>query len=109
MATEVLSSVLVPVHNAGPYLRPAVDSVLAQTFSDFELILIDDGSSDGCLESVSDLRDPRIRIFRQEQRGAPAALNAGLARGRGSGVALPDSDHPWLPRKIASPAPSPSP
>jgi glycosyltransferase involved in cell wall biosynthesis len=102
MATEVLSSVLVPVHNAGPYLRPAVDSVLAQTFSDFELILIDDGSSDGCLESVSDLRDPRIRIFRQEQRGAPAALNAGLARARGSVIAFLDHDDLWLPGKLAS-------
>ena len=102
MATELPVTVLVPVHNAGPYLRPAVDSVLAQTFADFELILVDDGSSDGCLESVGALRDPRIRIFRQEQKGAPAALNAGLACARGAVVALLDQDDLWLPGKLAA-------
>jgi glycosyltransferase involved in cell wall biosynthesis len=99
---EVPATVLVPVHNAGPYLRPAVDSVLAQTFSDFELILVDDGSSDGCLGTLSDLCDRRIRVFQQEQRGAPAALNAGLARARGSIVAFLDHDDLWLPEKLAT-------
>jgi glycosyltransferase involved in cell wall biosynthesis len=102
MATEAPATVLAPVHNAGPYLKPAADSVLAQTFSDFELIPIDDGWSDGGLESVSDPRDPRIRIFRQEQRGAPAVVNAGLARAHGSVIAFLDHDDLWLPGKLAS-------
>ena len=58
-------SVLTPVHNAGPFLVQTARSVLAQTFQDFEFILIDDGSTDGCTASVAALGDPRVAIISQ--------------------------------------------
>lgn len=90
-----------PVHNAGPYLRPAVDSVLAQTFHNFELLVTDDGSRDGCLDSLSGISDERLHISRQEARGAPAALNAALSRARGNLIAFLDHDDLWRPEKLA--------
>ena len=76
-------SVLVPVHNAGPFLEETVRSALAQSRTDLELILIDDGSTDNGVATVAAIRDARIHILRQEQKGPPAALNAGLAHARG--------------------------
>lgn len=102
MAVEPLVTILVPVHNAGPYLRLAVDSILAQTFSDFEVIVIDDGSTDGCVESLPDPHDSRVQVLSQSNRGAPAALNSGLERARGSLIAFLDHDDLWLPQKLAA-------
>ncbi len=95
-------SVLVPVHNAGPLLLQAVQSVLAQTHADFELVLIDDGSTDGCIEAVAALGDPRILLLRQPRQGAPAALNRGLREARGELIAFLDHDDLWAPSKLAS-------
>src|SRR5262249_24502201 len=58
-------SVLLPVHNGGEFLRPTVDSVLAQTMADFEIVLVDDGSKDGCVDELAALREPRIVVLRQ--------------------------------------------
>ena len=82
-------SILVPVHNAGGFLRLAVQSVLSQTCSEFELIVIDDGSTDGCLDSLAGVEDdPRVCILRQSRQEAPGALNAGLQIARGEWIAL---------------------
>lgn len=93
-------SVLVTAYNAGPFLQQAVRSVLAQTYSDFELILVDDGSTDGCLDFLSGLTDPRIRTLRQSNQGQPAAINTGLGIATGDWIALLDADDLWMPRKL---------
>ncbi len=95
-----LFSVLVPVFDAGAYLDRAIVSVLAQTCGDFELILVDDGSTDDAVDRASAIRDPRLRIIRQSNQGAPAALNRGLAAASGEYVALLDADDFWAPSKL---------
>src|SRR5262245_15036509 len=87
-------SVLMPVYNAGRFLAPALDSVLAQTFADFELIAIDDGSGDasGAVLAEYAVRDQRIRIFAQENRGIVATLNRALELARAPIVARMDAD-----------------
>jgi glycosyltransferase involved in cell wall biosynthesis len=62
------------VYNAGGFLNEAVDSVLAQTFEDFEFIIIDDGSSDDSLATLQQIRDPRLKILSQSSRGLIASL-----------------------------------
>ena len=87
-----LVSVLMPVYNGGEYLRPAVESVLAQTYQNWELIIIDDGSTDGCVAQLDGLRDARVRKFRQKNAGKPVAMNRGLSVARGVFYALQDAD-----------------
>jgi GT2 family glycosyltransferase len=96
-------SVLMPVYNAGRFLAPAVESVLAQTFSDFELIAIDDGSSDdsGKVLAAFAARDTRIRVFGQENRGIIATLNRALELARAPLVARMDADDLSRPDRFA--------
>jgi glycosyltransferase involved in cell wall biosynthesis len=107
MAGGPLVSVIVPVYNAGPYLREAVQSVLAQTHRDWEMWLVDDGSTDGCVGAAADLlNDPRIHVLRQPNSGKPTALNAALRRINGDFYAILDADdvaHPArLERQVAA-------
>ena len=97
----VLISVVVPTFNRAATLPRAVDSVLDQTHGDLELIVVDDGSMDHTPEFLSSLRDPRVRVLRQENRGVSVARNAGLAASRGELLALLDSDDCWFPEKLA--------
>jgi glycosyltransferase involved in cell wall biosynthesis len=90
-------SVVIPLYNKRPYIRRAVDSVLAQTFEDFELIVVDDGSTDGSHEALSHVTDPRFRLLRQENRGVGPARNAGMAAAEGAWFAFLDGDDMWLP------------
>jgi hypothetical protein len=87
-------SVLMPVYNAGRFLPAALDSILAQTFTDFELIAIDDGSRDGSAGVLQEFatRDARIRVFAQENRGIVATLNRALELARAPLVARMDAD-----------------
>ncbi len=87
-------SVIVPVYNVEKYLRPCIDSILAQTFTDFELILVDDGSPDRCGEICDEYEqiDKRIRVIHQENGGLSAARNAGLDVMSGEYVTFIDSD-----------------
>ncbi len=87
-------SIIVPVYNSEPYLRECLDSILAQTFRDFELIPVDDGSTDRCGEILAGYaaRDPRIRVIRKPNGGPSSARNAGLAAASGEYVYFPDSD-----------------
>ena len=101
-----LISVIVPVHNAAGTLEAAVSSVLAQTFSDFELILVDDGGTDGSPLLCEGLaqRDRRIRVFHMEDRGVSAARNLGLEEARGERIAFLDADdvlHPSMLRVLS--------
>lgn len=87
-------SVIVPVYKVEPYLRQCIDSILAQTFTDFELILVDDGSPDNCGAICDEYaaRDSRIVVIHQENHGLSAARNAGLDIMRGQYVTFVDSD-----------------
>ena len=85
-------SVIVPVYQVEAYLPACLDSILAQTFADFELILVDDGTRDGCpaiMEAYA-ARDARIRILHKENGGLSSARNAGLDVARGEYVAFVD-------------------
>ena len=90
-------SVLFPVYNTRPYLPCALDSLMAQTMQDFELIAVDDGSTDGSGELLRDYaaRFPQMRVFSQKQSGNPTALNTGLQNATGRYLAFVDSDD-WV-------------
>lgn len=90
-------SIIMPCHNAAAHLPASVGSVLAQTFADWELIAVDDGSSDGTLAWLRAQGDPRLRIHTQANQGVSAARNAGLALAQGSHVAFLDADDTWSP------------
>ena len=87
-------SVIIPVYNSGPYLSRCIDSVLEQSFSDFELLLIDDGSTDGS-DKLCDAyaeKDCRIHVFHKKNGGASSARNVGLDNAKGEWVTFIDSD-----------------
>ena len=96
-----LLSVIMPVYNVQKYIQEAVDSVLAQTFKDFELLIIDDESPDQSIAYVeANYDDPRIIILRQENRGLAGARNTGIRHARGRYVAFLDSDDFWQKDKL---------
>jgi glycosyltransferase involved in cell wall biosynthesis len=90
-------SIIMPCHNAAAHLPVSIGSVLAQTFSGWELIAVDDGSADGTLAWLREQDDPRIRVHTQTNNGVSAARNAGLAMARSDYVAFLDSDDIWAP------------
>jgi len=81
-----------PVHNAAPYLEASIRSILEQRYTDFEFIVIDDGSTDGSANIITSFCDDRIRFLRQPNAGIVAALNAGIAVARGEFIARHDAD-----------------
>ena len=102
-------SVIVPVYKAEDYLHACVDSILSQTVSDFELILVDDGSPDGCGAICDDYaaRDSRVRVIHQENQGQAAARNRALAVAKGEWVCFVDSDdavHPQMLERLGQAA-----
>lgn len=90
-------SVIVPVYNAGKWLQRCIDSILAQTFTDFELLLIDDGSTDnsGAICDEYAEQDSRIRVFHKPNGGVSSARNLGLDNARGEWITFVDSDD-WI-------------
>jgi glycosyltransferase involved in cell wall biosynthesis len=97
-ATMPAISVIIPTHNRASYLREAVDSVLAQDFRDYELIVVDDGSTDDTVE-ILETRPVTKKIF-QQHSGVSAARNTGISQSTGTFVAFLDSDDLWLPTKL---------
>jgi glycosyltransferase involved in cell wall biosynthesis len=96
-----LVSVIIPTHNRAELLGRAIKSVLAQTFEDFELIVVDDASTDGTPEVVAGFDDPRIRYIRlKKNSGAPTARNTGIKKSRGAFIAFLDDDDEWLPHRL---------
>ncbi len=92
---------VLPTYNVADYLRPAIESVFQQTYGNWELIVVDDGSTDGTPAFLDRLTDPRIRVLRQRHCGLPARLrNKGLATAQGDYVAFLDSDDIWCPDKL---------
>lgn len=93
-------SVIIPTYNYGHFLGEAIQSVLDQTFQDWELIVVDDGSTDNTREVVAAFADPRIRYVYQENRGNPAARNAALKLAAGEYIACLDADDMWFPEML---------
>jgi glycosyltransferase involved in cell wall biosynthesis len=96
-------TVVVPLYQARDYVAAALDSILAQTFGDLEVVVVDDGSTDGGGEIVHEYaaRDARVRYLRRENAGPAAARNTGIAAARAAVIAFLDSDDLWLPEKLA--------
>lgn len=94
-----LVSVIIPTYDRWPMLREAALSVLAQSFREFELIVVDDGSTDGSAEKLAKIAS-NIRIVSQARRGVAAARNRGAELARGRYLAFLDSDDLWLPEKL---------
>lgn len=95
-----LFSVVIPVYNRANVLKDALASVLVQNCQDFEIIVVDDGSSDDPKKIIDGLGDARIRFVRQENRGASAARNAGIDLAQGRYIAFLDSDDQFLPHHL---------
>jgi len=97
-------SVIVPAYNAAVYLPFAIDSVLAQAYSNWEIVIVDDGSTDNTRAAVDAYRPKlhdKLQYIHQPNRGLPAARNAGMRAARGEFIALLDADDVWLPDRLA--------
>jgi glycosyltransferase involved in cell wall biosynthesis len=96
-----LVSVVTCVYNAGEYLRPSVLSIVNQTYRNLDIVIVDDGSTDGCLDTITDLLDDRrIRVFRQANATRPVALNRALDLVQGEFYAIQDADDISRPTRI---------
>ena len=93
-------SVVVPLYNKAAYIRRALDSIASQTFTGFEVIVVDDGSTDASAGIARDFPDPRFRLIQQPNRGPGNARNRGLAEAKGELMAFLDADDEWLPNYL---------
>jgi len=93
-------SIIIPTYNRGWIIKEAIESVLAQDFIDFELIVVDDGSTDNTSEILHSYRED-ITVLRQNNKGVSAARNRGLSEASGRFIAFLDSDDLWLPQKLS--------
>lgn len=94
-------SVIIPVYKVEKYIAATVKSVLAQTYTNFELLIIDDGSPDRSIEICQQFKDDRIKIISQPNKGVAAARNTGIRFAQGEYIAILDADDLWLPEKLA--------
>ncbi len=90
-------SIVIPLYNKETYIGRTLQSVLAQTFQDFEIIIIDDGSTDNGADVVRSFQDNRIKLFQQENKGVSIARNKGVALAKSDFIAFLDADDEWLP------------
>ncbi len=94
-------SVIIPMHNSEKYIAETIDSVLSQSYNDFEIIIIDDHSSDKSVEIANSYKDSRIQLISlKENTGAGIARNKGIEAAQGRYIAFLDSDDKWLPNKL---------
>lgn len=94
-------SVIIPAYNAVAYLPQTINSVLRQTFTDYEVLIVDDGSSDNTADWAAQIRDSRVKLISQPNQGAGAARNTGVKNAQGDCVAFLDADDLWEPTKLA--------
>lgn len=98
--TAPVASIVVPAYNAAATIEETLKSLLAQTFFDFELIVVDDGSTDATASVVARFPDHRVRLIRQSNRGLAGAHNTGIAYARGRYIGFCDADDLWVPEKL---------
>lgn len=98
--THPLVSVFIPVYNAGEYLRPALESIINQTYQQIEIIIINDGSTDGCMSAITDIEDPRIIIIDQNNMGKAKALNNAMKIMKGEYWLIQDADDLSYPQRV---------
>ncbi len=94
-------TVAMAVFNERNYIREAVDSILRQTLVDLELLVVDDGSTDGCIDELASIDDPRLIVHRQSNQGKATALNWVLDNARGDYIAIQDGDDTSYPQRLA--------
>ena len=92
-------SVVIPVHNDAKFINDCMRSVLTQSFSEFELIVVDDGSTDDSSHIIDSIKDPRIRSIRIAHAGVAVARNAGVKIAQGELIAFLDADDLWAKHK----------
>jgi len=95
-----LISVIIPVYNGEATIKETIASVLNQTFKDFELIVIDDGSTDSTLDVLSSIQDPRLKVFSYPNGNQAVSRNRGLSRATGEYISFIDADDLWTPDKL---------
>ncbi|MBE9126713.1 MULTISPECIES: glycosyltransferase [unclassified Coleofasciculus] len=93
-------SVIIPAYNASKTIKETVESVLNQTFSDFELIVINDGSTDSTSEIISTIKDERLKVFSYPNTGVAASRNRGVSQALGEYISFLDADDLWTPDKL---------
>lgn len=93
-------SIIIPCYNAGNYIKKAIDSAINQTYQDFEIIIIDDGSTDNSKQVISQFSDSRIKYIYQENQGVSVARNKGIELSHGEFIAFLDADDIWHPEKL---------
>src|SRR5688572_33231336 len=92
-------SVVIPAYNAAAFIRETIDSALAQTYRDFEVIVVNDGSTDDTMARLREFGS-RIRVHEQSNSGVATARNSGVKIATGSWIAFLDSDDLWMPQKL---------
>jgi glycosyltransferase involved in cell wall biosynthesis len=95
--TPLFFSVVIPLYNKEATVARAIQSVLSQTLQDFEIVVVDDGSTDNGARVVENIGDPRIRLIHQENQGVSSARNRGIAEAKHELIAFLDADDEWLP------------
>ena len=95
-------AVIIPLYNKASYIKRAINSVLDQTFQDFEVIVVDDGSEDDGAAIVRSISDPRIRLIQQTNKGVSSARNRGVQESNAELVAFLDADDEWFPEHLAT-------
>lgn len=96
-------SIVIPVHNAEPYIAKTIRSILTQTVSNYEVLLVDDASTDGSLEKIRLISDERLKVLKTNLKhpvGAAAARNCGIEAAKGRYLAFLDADDLWQPKKL---------
>ncbi|PZO21745.1 MAG: glucosyl transferase [Leptolyngbya foveolarum] len=93
-------SIIIPLYNVEKFVRFALESAIAQTYSNIEILIVDDGSSDRSVDICQQFDDSRIRIIQQQNRGLSGARNTGIRHAKGDYVAFLDADDLWVPEKV---------
>lgn len=97
---NIFFSVVVPLYNKEKYIKRTLDSILNQTFSDFEIIIVNDGSTDKSCEVIESIKDDRIHLIHKENGGVSSARNRGIKEAKGEFIAFLDADDEWFANKL---------